>query len=103
MNCKPGDLAIVVTSDPQYNGRLVEVLYATPPGSYKLPDGYPAVHDGSEPCWVLKMIGYPAAAPLTTGGIRQTWYGSGPDRALRPLRDDPDALDQPVEDEITIS
>lgn len=103
MNCKPGDLAIVVTSNPKFNGRIVEVMFAPPSKHFTLPDGYPAVVDAAEPVWVLKFIGGPVVAPLATGGTRQTWYGTGADRALRPLRDDPDAVDQLVEDELTIS
>lgn len=103
MNCKQGDIAIIQASDPKYNGRIVEVLYAPPRKYFTLPDGYPCIHDASEPCWVLKFIGGRTPAPLSNGGTRQTLYGVGADRALRPLRDDPDATDQPVEDELTIS
>lgn len=103
MNCKPGDLAIIVTDNPKYNGRIVEVLYATPGRRFTLPDGYPGMHDGSHPCWVIKFIGGQAPAPLESGSTRQAWYAVGDDRALRPLRDDPDVADQPVEDELTIS
>jgi len=103
MNCKPGDLAIVVSDKPHYNGRIVEVMFAPPSKHFTLPDGYPAVHEGTDPCWVIKFIGGTVAAPLATGVTRQAWYGVGADSALRPLRDDPDAADQPVEDELTIS
>lgn len=103
MNCKPGDLAIVVTTNERYNNRIVEVLYAPPGRSFTLPDGYPCVHEIADPCWVLKFIGGPAIATLEGGGTRQAWYGVGGDKSLRPLRDDPDAVDQPTVDELTIS
>lgn len=102
MNCKPGDLAIIASLKPHFNGRIVEVLFAPPSGRFKLPDGYPANHEDDRPCWVLKFIGGPVTAPLQWG-FRQAWYGVGADECLRPLRGDPDALDQPVEDEPTIS
>lgn len=101
MNCKPGDLAIVVSVKPQYNGRIVEVLYAPPSGIFTLPDGHPAESTDPRPSWVLKFIGGPVAAPLRSGNTRQAWYGIGCDELLRPLRGDPDAVDEPQEAELT--
>jgi hypothetical protein len=96
MNCKPGDLAWVVSDKPELHGRLVEVLYATPDGNYILPDGYPAVHDKPGAYWVLKMIGGPVMAPIEPCGKRSTWYGSGADSKLRPIRGNPDEVDELV-------
>ena len=94
MNCKPGDLAIVVSSKPHYNGRIVEVLFAPPAQRFTLPDGYPAHGASTEPAWVLKFVGGPVNAPLASGNLRKAWYGVGADRCLRPLRDDPDAVER---------
>jgi len=90
MNCKPGDLAWVVGANPPYNGRLVEVMYATPYGDYTLPDGAPARSDTDEPSWVVRFIGGQVPAPLLGGRWRMTFYGSGRDRFLRPIRGNPD-------------
>ena len=98
MNCKPGDIAIIVTSHPKFNGRIVEVLFAPPSVRFNLPDGYPAVGRLTEPAWVIKAVGFPWTAELENGGKRSAWYGVGPDRALRPLRDDPDAVDADIKE-----
>lgn len=100
MNCKPGDLAIVVSHNQSFNGRLVEVLYAPPSHSFTLPDGYQASAPDEEPSWVLKAVGYPWEAPLIGGGMRQCWYGVGADTALRPLRGDPDEVHE--DEEMTV-
>jgi hypothetical protein len=86
MNCKPGDLAIIVgTSD--YAGKLVEVLYAAPRDRFALPDGYP-----HQPCadgqWVVKILGSPVRAPTAWGKFRLTHYAAGRDEKLRPIRPD---------------
>ena len=44
MNCKPGDIAVVIGAS-RFAGRLVEVLYAAPQNDFYLPDG--CCHSGS--------------------------------------------------------
>lgn len=91
MNCKPGDLAIMI-ADKRHAGRLVEVLYASPRSPHQLPDGFQA--SGALPgYWVCLSLGSPFDAPIyciATG--ERTWraamYASLPDWALRPLRGD---------------
>lgn len=100
MNCKPGDLAIIVSSKSQYNGRIVEVLFAPPAAAFDLPDGYPACADSGTDSWVVKFIGGPAPAPLLNGRIRQAWYAVGADKCLKPLRGDPDEVTH--EEETTV-
>lgn len=94
MNCKPGDLAWVVSEHPEYNGVLVEVLYATPSGNYTLPNGQAAFHeDNGEPSWVLRILSGPVPAPLKGGRWIKTIYGSGRDKKLRPIRGNPDDVE----------
>ena len=95
MNCKPGDIAIAVKSaNPRFLGKLFEVLYATPSGSFILPDGMrhsPARNPAAS--WVVRSLCGPLPAPCSSGPDRMAFYGSAPDSCLRPLRDDPDALE----------
>lgn len=100
MNCKPGDLAVVKTTNPWYSERIVEVLYAPPSHRFKLPDGCVCTIGSGEPRWVLRFIGTPILAPLIGGGTRRTFYGVGADRALRPLRGDPDECELVTADSI---
>lgn len=89
MNCKPGDLAIVIGGS-DYAGRIVEVLHAAPSDDFfTLPDGYR--HRPVEPgCWVIRFLGSPVKAPVGTdyasARYRITRYGSCRDAGLRPLR-----------------
>lgn len=79
MNCKPGDLAIVI-GGPVYGGRLVEVLYAAPVGvAHELPNGVTNAPNG-EGCWVVKSMGTPFPKAIGDG-----MYGTGRDSNLRPL------------------
>jgi hypothetical protein len=96
MNCKQGEIAIVVRSKfvPDLLGRIVEVLHAAPStGSFRLPNGqlhHPLTD--SRFCWVCKFQS-PVFAPSDTGPIK-THYAPVPDECLRPIRD------QPGEDEM---
>lgn len=92
MNCKPGDLAVVLGTSV-FAGRLVEVLYAAPQVEFQLPDGY--MHDGCGPnCWVLRSLGSTFSAPTEEKGfMRVAMYVAGPDARLRPLRGDPKESD----------
>ena len=86
MNCKPGDLAIVVRDNFDIGalGKLVEVLYLAPPDKFQLPNGQWNV--GSEDrygqVWVIRILGEKLTPPNCWF---QTEYGTGADSALRPL------------------
>ena len=84
MNCKPGDLAIVIRG--QIMGKLVEVLYAPPVGIiFLLPDGHRhAPCDPGE--WVLKILGAPVHGLPGWPPERYAQYGCGKDSGLRPIR-----------------
>lgn len=93
MNCKPGDLAILVRS--KWNlGRLVEVLYAAPVGvKFSFPDGLTA--SCSKPNkWVVKSLG---AGLFRNVGGKQEWatYGHAYDAHLRPIRPEPERESTP--------
>ena len=96
MNCKPGDIAVVIGAS-RFAGRLVEVLYAAPQNDFYLPDGY--CHSGSAPnYWVLRTLGSLFGAPTEEHGfLRVTEYGVGADARLRPLRAVPKTFDDSIE------
>lgn len=99
MNCKPGDLAIVVRDNYGLGalGKLVEVLYAAPPYQFQLPNGRwnePASDPGKT--WVLRILGAPLRPP---GFYYLTEYGTGHDNALRPIKGLP--VDEKIDEEIT--
>ena len=82
MNCKPGDIAIVV-GNSVYAGRLVEIIAAPPTNSkFYLPNG--VWHDiPTHPDdWIIKSLG--SAFP---GAHGDGMYGCGSDRGLRPISD----------------
>lgn len=79
MNCKPGDIAIIIGSSI-YAGRLVEVLYVAPTVSHDLPNGVPHSAGTDAGTWVLKSLGTPFPGTMGDG-----MYGCGKDVALRPL------------------
>lgn len=84
MNCKPGDLALIVGGS-RFAGGLVEVLHAAPSVMFFLPDGY--VHEGcSLNFWVIRSMGSPFDAPTSPGKTRKTMYAVGNDLFLRPLK-----------------
>ncbi|MBI2725418.1 MAG: hypothetical protein HYX42_04130 [Polaromonas sp.] len=82
MNCKPGDLAIVVGLGPNNNGRIVEVVRHAVSGETVA--GFIFLAKGPPPFWLIK----------TTGTLLQ-WDGDSVtervinDRFLRPIRDQP--------------
>lgn len=102
-NVKAGDLAIVKSSKPQYNGRIVEVLYPAPTAGFRLPNGQWHEPPISHPSWVLKCIGAPMSAPMSGGGWRDVWYVVGKDAALRPLPGDPEEISQETEQPVAVS
>lgn len=85
MNCKPGDLAVIVRSfDPNAVGQLVTVLERAPEHDFWLPSG---MLTGSGPdAWVVSF----AAAFRTSskfGGRLLVTHGACRDAHLRPIRD----------------
>jgi hypothetical protein len=100
MNCKPGDLAIVIGSS-KYSGRLVEVLFLAPNATFVLPNGqYHRVPDDNE-SWVVNILGSPIEAQFGGGVKKPVMQGVAADKRLRPL---PGKLeDEEIEDELTVS
>lgn len=99
MKCKPGDRAIVIKG--KYAGKVVEVLYESPPEDFTLPDG--SENWGAPPgFWVVKSLGTPFLADVGTSAgfsifplkIRESLYLSIADAILQPLREEPDADDR---------
>lgn len=100
MNCKPGDLAIVVRDNFNIGalGKLVEVLYLAPPIKFQLPNGQWNVGAGDRygSIWVVRLIGSKLIPPKCWW---PTEYGTGADSALRPISGLP--VDEKVNEEIT--
>jgi hypothetical protein len=101
MNCKPGDLAVIVgfnAQHPHLTGRIVDVIEAPPLGKmFKLPDGkaHSAVQ-ADVPCWVIRFHNGVDLSGLR--GRPNALYGVCPDRALRPIRDPgEDATDETLQ------
>lgn len=85
MNCKPGDLAVIV--HPRHYGKLVTVLYAAPHGRFTMPDGWTHADVSDRgPSWVIESNGSPFEARLRDGTERMTVYAVVGDRWLRPIR-----------------
>lgn len=91
MNCKPGDLAIVIRcTDPKNIGRTVRCLYQiTRMETLTLPDGTVGYSDELNP-WVVEVQSGPAHRQNGTCGI----YGAVGDDRLLPIRPEPDPLEQ---------
>ncbi len=93
LNCKPGDLAVIIDSDPETNpdtgGVLCDVL-CHPPGEYfNLPDGTPARCDsGPATTWVIRLH-RPINVRWLDGGFHLASYAVCPDSKMRPIRDNP--------------
>ena len=86
MNCKPGDLAILVRRDPknpQYVGYLFDVLG---------PDTY-----GKPEWWHIQMAG---GKPFMLNG-KMVNDCNCPDNALRPIRPDAEPSSETTEHEVT--
>lgn len=85
MNCKPGDLAIVIGSS-RYSGRLVEVLDLAPNAWFRLPNGQLHCPPGDNESWVVNVLGSPIATRVGgDGATRLVNQGVAPDSKLRPL------------------
>lgn len=89
MNCKRGDLAIVVRSrfewGRRYIGMIVRVLELAPKARFQMPDG--AWHEpGSGTDWIVEVQGSPVDVPLKNGlGFVKTVYATANDVCLKPL------------------
>jgi len=95
LNCKPGDMAIIIDSDPFRNpdtgGVLCDVLHHPPLGYFRFPDGTPAARAERPACsWVIRLH-RPIQVRWTAGEIRTAVYAVCPDNKLRPIRDQPGA------------
>lgn len=89
LNCWPGCLAYI--THPSMYGVIVEVLYAAPAGSFRLPDGFAAFHPGEKPGWVVRFA-KPIQAPVEHKGQRlkrTAHYASVDDKWLRPITPPP--------------
>lgn len=85
-NVKAGDLAIVKSTKPQYNGRIVEVIDRAPVGGFYLPNG--RWHRAPKPAalyWIIKSLSGPMQAPTDDGQWELVQYGVGADAYLFPL------------------
>lgn len=88
MNCKPGDLAVIVKFNPAYphmTGKIVDVIELSPVGVwFNLPNGKSHKPCGSQ-SWIIK---FPNPVDLSAiRGRSSSLYAVCPDHALRPLRD----------------
>jgi hypothetical protein len=84
MNCKPGDMAVIVRSQyfPQEVGLLVEVVEFKLRGSrFVDPDG--VGYKASEDAWLIKYMGTPQKAQNGQGIAR---FAMWLDSCLRPIR-----------------
>ena len=88
MNCKQGDLAVVVNARAaENNGRIVKVLELAAPGDWVAPSGHSYVVE-SEPTWLVKSCDGDPFASVTLSGRRVPGDPIQPfrDCALRPIR-----------------
>lgn len=97
LNCKPGDLAVIVNSQENHlNGRFVTVGYAAPLlGDFRLPNGqmHCALSPSKAPWWVCEFSNAVEAPVSLPSGLlfrRKTTWAPVPDAFLRPIRPQPD-------------
>lgn len=101
MNCKPGDLAIIVTAtDPRNVGRIVECLKLAANGeTRKSAAGECAVNTGGEPVWLIRCPSkmFTSNVNRKTGTVRKYLDHEGwiNDSKLRPV------TGLPIDDEVT--
>lgn len=109
LNCRPGDLAVIIDSDPIWNpdtgGVLCDVIDHPPASYFNLPDGTPADSSGDPSNrWVIRLH-RPVMVRWTRGEIRTAVYAVCPDNKLRPIRpqadDAQDEMLKPLPQEIT--
>lgn len=99
MNCKPGDLAVVVrdqrSGSAKTAGKIVEVLYAAPGQPFNMPDGFRHAASPAGAWWVVRFM-HQLLVP-TIRGERMSAYAVVPDLVLRPIRDPgEDATDEMI-------
>lgn len=92
MNCKPGDLAVVIGSFSDDNlGMLVEVMHAAPKCKYLLPDGVLMHGENAKyQGWMVKTLCRPFVR-VGPDGFDRGLYAQFPDYRLRPLPRDKDS------------
>ena len=109
MNCKPGDLAVIVDShknNPDSAGAICEVVCSVSFGDVTLPNGTPSYYSRTEPGWVIKLHSK-VMVKWWDGVMRRAEYACCPDSKLRPIRDNPGQdetltwLDVPSTDKVT--
>jgi hypothetical protein len=88
LNCRPGDLAVVVGSVLGNGGLLVRVLHESP-GNSLPPKTVFVVHgnkfhvERGEFCWVVEALG----SPIKKGSGKAYRICPAADKYLRPIRD----------------
>lgn len=83
MNCRPGDIAVIV--HPSLAGKLVEVLHLVASPHTRLPNGTLSLSPNADD-WVIKSLGQPFAVKFGPGIEGQNEYAVCNDRWLRPIR-----------------
>lgn len=95
LNCKPGDLAVIIDSNPVVNpdtgGVLCDVLHHPPARHFDLPDGTPARCLGDLSArWVIRL--HRQIKVLWGDGTHHlATYAVCHDSKMRPIRDNPGA------------
>ncbi len=88
LNCKPGDLAIVVRAEtPGLLGAMVQVVRFVPMGRFAMPEGIVMV---DAPAWIISSASgrtLPAMREFF-GSVVQVKERPFPDSCLRPIRPD---------------
>lgn len=83
MRCKVGDLAVIVRSVADNQGKLVEVMGFM--GSEPMFDGF-IWHYAEHQCWMVRSVG----SPLNSLDGKRRTTAPMPDSFLRPIRPDAD-------------
>jgi hypothetical protein len=102
MNCKPGDLAIIVSDKSEFPpmcGHIVSVMNLAPWRPFTDPDGNGHVAADSD-SWLVKLQ-RPLLWPTYPSGYARTIYIVCNDSQLRPIR--PDSLADETEREKEIA
>lgn len=92
MNCKPGDMAVIIDSDqysnPDTGGVLCDVLHMPSPhiGRVTLPDGTVTTTTSDRPKWVIRTHRPILVSLFNGGGLTSVTYAICPDSKLRPIR-----------------
>jgi len=86
MNCKPGDLAVIV--HPSMFGKLVTVLSLAPQTpTFRLPNGTPSIGRIKPDDWVIQSMGAPFDVMRKHLGPGRNEFAVINGRWLRPIRD----------------